>query len=139
MKNEKVFVLVKDEPEYVRFEILGVFSEEGKLNKLKDFAEKEKTLNKIFISDSANAIETFKQKRAEIAYNDTKLLENAGRNLTTSEIHMHEKNLREIDALTQQIARFNEYCEQLSNCSDGELTERYMTRNHLLIQEFKVK
>lgn len=139
MKNEKIYVLVKDEPEYVRFEILGVFSEESKQKKLKEFVEQERAMLQMFVGDSANMIETFKQKRAEIAYSDAKLLEVAGQHLTTVEIHMHEKHLREIDALTKQIGQFNAYNEKLSSYSDEKLAQDCMSRQHLVFQEFTVE
>lgn len=138
MKNEKVFVLVKDEPEYVRFEILGVFSEFGMKRKQREFAEQERSMLQMFIGDSANMIETLRQRRAEIAYEDAKLLENAGKHLSTVEIHMHEKHLRDIENLTNQIAQFNAYSEKASQYSDEKLAEDYMKRTHLIFQEFVI-
>ena len=139
MKNEKVFVLVKDEPEYVRFEIIGVFSEDGKKKKLQEFAEKERAMLQMFLNDSANAVEAFKQKRAETTYSDTKLLENAGKHLSIAEIHMHERNLREINALNQQIKHFTEHANRALEYSDEKLAQDYMVRNHLVFQEFEVE
>jgi flagellar biosynthesis/type III secretory pathway chaperone len=139
MKNEKVYVLVKDEPEYVSVEILGVFSKEGKQKKLQEFAEKERYMLQEFLSDSAHMIETFKQKRAEAAYNDAKLLNDAGKHLTIAEIHMHERNLREIDALNQQINQFAEHAKKAVAYSSEKLASDYMNRNHLVFQEFVVE
>lgn len=139
MKKEKVYVLVKDAPEYVRLEIVGVFSEDGKQKKLNEFAEQERLLLQMFLNDSARATENCRERRAEIAYGDAKLLENAGQHLTTAEIHMHEKNLREIDALTKQIAQFNAYGEKVSKYSDEQFAQDYMSRMHLIFHEFEVE
>ena len=139
MRNEKVYVLVKDEPEYVRFEILGVFSEGGMQRKLKEFADKERAMLQMFLGDSANMLEKFKQRRAEIAYGDAKLLESAGKHLSIAEIHAHEKNLKEIEGLTQQIALFSEHANKASEYSDEKLAHGYMVRNHLVFQEFVVE
>ena len=138
MKNERVFVLVKDEPEYVKFEVIGVFSEEGMQIKLKEFAEQERTMLNMFMNDSAKAIEEFKQKRAEIAYADAKLLEKAGQHLTMIEIHTHERNMRDIEILTNQISQLNQYNDKASQYSDEKLAQDYMNRLHLVFQEFVV-
>lgn len=139
MKKEKVYVLVKEEPEYLRFEVVGVFTEDGRRLKLKEFADKEREMLHMFLRDSANMIETLKQKRAEIAYGDAKLLENAGRHLSIAEIHVHEKSLKEIEGFTQQIALFTEHANKASEYSDEKLAHDYMVRSHLVFQEFEVE
>jgi hypothetical protein len=139
MSKEKVYVLIHDDVEYDRYDVCGVFTEEGKQKELKLFTERERELNKVLINDCHQYIDIYKRRRTEITTVDTRLLEGAGKNLTMVEIHEHERNLKEIEELTSKIAGLNAKINEIANYSDSTLAQNALQRMHCVFKEFELQ